>query len=62
VWVRYSDIEKRDFDKEGGLVNLIFLAIRKDLLDKTKVIKEGLSVLYTKSDMFRLVVMLSCLA
>ena len=49
-------------DKEGELVSLIFLAIRKDLLGKTKVIKEGLPVLYTKSDVFRLVVMLPCLA
>jgi hypothetical protein len=50
----YLDIEKQDFDKEGELVRLTFLAIRKDLLGKTKVIKEGLAVLYTKSDMFRL--------
>jgi hypothetical protein len=37
AWVRYSDIEKHDFDKEGELVSLMFLAIRKDLLGKTKV-------------------------
>ena len=29
-------------DKEGELVSLIFLAIRKDLLGKTKVAKEDL--------------------
>ncbi len=43
AWVRYSDIEKQDFDKEGELVSLIFLAIRKDLLGKTKVTKEHLA-------------------
>ena len=43
AWIRYADMEKRDLDKEGELVSLIFLAIRKDLLGKTKVKKEDLS-------------------
>jgi len=43
AWVRYSDIEKHDLDREGELVSLIFLAIRKDLLGKTKVTKEDLA-------------------
>ena len=43
TWVRYSDIEKHDFDEEGRLVSLIFLAIRKDLLGKTRVTKEHLA-------------------
>ena len=43
AWIRYADMEKRDLDKEGELVSLIFLAIRKDLLGKTKVTKEDLS-------------------
>jgi hypothetical protein len=43
AWVRYSDNEKHDLDREGELVSLIFLAIRKDLLGKTKVTKEHLA-------------------
>src|SRR6266566_7184946 len=43
AWVRYSDTEKHDFDKEGELVSLIFLAIRKDLLGKTRVTTEHLA-------------------
>jgi hypothetical protein len=43
AWIRYTDIEKHDFDKEGELVSLIFLAIRKDLLGKTKVTEEHLA-------------------
>ncbi len=43
AWVRYSDIEEHDFDKEGKLVSLIFLAIRKDLLGKTRVTSEHLA-------------------
>jgi len=42
AWVRYADIDDHDFNKEGELVSLIFLAIRKDLLGKTKVTKEHL--------------------
>jgi len=42
-WVRYADIEKHDLDKESELVSLIFLAIRKDLLGKTKVTQEHLA-------------------
>jgi hypothetical protein len=43
AWVRYADVEKHDLDKEGELVSLILLAIRKDILGKTKVTKEHLS-------------------
>ena len=43
AWIRYADMAKRDLDREGELVSLIFLAIRKDLLGKTKVTKEDLS-------------------
>ena len=43
AWIRYADMKKRDLDREGELVSLIFLAIRKDLLGKTKVTKEDLS-------------------
>jgi hypothetical protein len=42
AWVRYSDLEDHDLTKESELVNLILLAIRKDLLGKTKVTKEHL--------------------
>lgn len=44
AWIRYSDAdEKHDFDKEGELVSLIFLAIRKDLLGRTRVTSEHLA-------------------
>ena len=43
AWIRYADIEKHDLDKESELVSLIFLAIRKDLLGRTKVTKEDLA-------------------
>jgi hypothetical protein len=42
AWVRYADLENHDLTKESELVNLILLAIRKDLLGKTKVKKEHL--------------------
>lgn len=42
AWVRYADLEDHDIAKESELVNLILLAIRKDLLGKTKVTKEHL--------------------
>jgi len=43
AWIRFADNdEKHDYDKEGELLSLIFLAIRKDLLGKTKVTKENL--------------------
>lgn len=42
AWVRYSDDEKHDLDKEGTLVSHIFLAIRKDLLGGTRVTMENL--------------------
>ncbi|MGB8582947.1 MAG: hypothetical protein WCD47_19165 [Candidatus Sulfotelmatobacter sp.] len=40
AWVRFADMEDHDIAKESELVNLILLAIRKDLLGKTKVTKE----------------------
>ena len=43
AWVRYSDIEKHNFDEEGELVSLMFLAIRKDLLGKTRVTQKHLA-------------------
>jgi hypothetical protein len=43
AWVRYADVEKHDLDRESELVSLILLAIRKDLLGKTKVTKEDLA-------------------
>jgi hypothetical protein len=44
AWVRYADIEEEhDFDKEGELMSFIFLAIRKDILGKTKVAKDHLA-------------------
>lgn len=43
AWVRYADMEKHDLNREGELVSLIFLAIRKDLLGKTNVTKEHLN-------------------
>jgi hypothetical protein len=42
AWVRYSDTEGHDLNKEGELVTLLFLAIRKDILGKTKVTREQL--------------------
>ena len=43
AWIRFSDTdEKHNYDKEGELLSLVFLAIRKDLLGKTKVTKENL--------------------
>ena len=39
-WVRYSDLDKHDMAVEEELVTLVFLAIRKDILGKTKVTKE----------------------
>ncbi len=43
AWIRYADTKKHDLDKEGELMNLIFLAIRKDLLGKSKVTQEHLA-------------------
>ena len=43
AWIRFSDSnDKKDYDKEGELLSLVFLAIRKDLLGKTRVTKENL--------------------
>lgn len=43
AWIRYADTEEHDLDREGDLVSLIFLAIRKDLMGKSKVTKEHLN-------------------
>ena len=43
AWVRYADTEKHKLDREGELVSLIFLAIRKDIMGKSKVTKEQLN-------------------
>lgn len=43
AWIRYADAEEHDYDREGELVSLIFFAIRKDLLGKTRVTKEDLA-------------------
>ncbi len=45
AWMRHTDLEGHGIDREGQLVNSIFLAIRKDLLGKTKVTKEHISSL-----------------
>jgi DNA topoisomerase IA len=45
AWVRYADTEEHDLDREGQLVSLVLLAIRKDLMGKSKVTKEHLSSL-----------------
>lgn len=42
AWVRYADTEDHDVNKETELVSLIFLAIRRDLLGKTKVSSQHL--------------------
>lgn len=42
AWVRYADIEGHDLNKEGELVSRLLLAIRKDILGKTKITKEHL--------------------
>jgi len=43
AWVRYADLEKHDVERETELLSLVFLAIRKDLLGKTKLTKDELS-------------------
>jgi hypothetical protein len=43
AWVRYADMKEHDLNREGELVSLIFLAIRKDILGKTKVTTEHLN-------------------
>lgn len=43
AWIRFSDAnDEHDYNKEGELLSLMFLAIRKDLLGKTRVTKENL--------------------
>jgi hypothetical protein len=46
AWVRYGDLKEQDVSREGELVSLIFLAIRKDLLGKTKVTKDHIENLH----------------
>jgi hypothetical protein len=43
TWVRYSGAEQHNLDKEGELLSLLFLAIRKDILGRTSVTAEHLS-------------------
>ena len=43
AWIRFADNEKHDIDKESKMVDLIFLAIRKDILGKTKVKTEHIA-------------------
>jgi len=45
TWIRYADLEKHDVDIESELANLILLAIRKDILGKSKVTSEQLAYL-----------------
>ena len=40
AWVRYADKVEHDLNREGELVSLILLAIRSDILGRTKVTKE----------------------
>jgi hypothetical protein len=43
AWIRFSDAnDEHNYDKEGELLSLVFLAVRKDLLGKTRVTKENL--------------------
>lgn len=43
AWIRFSDAdEEKNYGKEGELLSLVFLAIRKDLLGNSKVTKENL--------------------
>jgi len=42
TWIRYAEKEDHDVNKESELISLIFLAIRKDLLGRSKVTKEHL--------------------
>lgn len=37
AWIRYADVEEHDLETEGKLLSLIFLAIRRDVLGKTKL-------------------------
>jgi hypothetical protein len=43
AWIRYGDEEKHDLNKEGELLSLVLLAIRRDLLGHTKVTKDDIS-------------------
>ena len=43
AWIRYADVEKHDLEREGELISLVLLTIRKDLLGKTKLTRDDLS-------------------
>jgi hypothetical protein len=43
AWIRQADAERHDLNREGELLSLIFLAVRRDLLGKTKVTTEHLA-------------------
>jgi hypothetical protein len=43
AWIRYGDEEKHDLNKEGELLSLVLLAIRRDLLGNTRVTKDDIS-------------------
>lgn len=45
AWMRHADLEGHGIEEEGELINSIFLAIRKDLLGKTRVTREHISSL-----------------
>jgi hypothetical protein len=40
AWVRHEDNDEGGLEREGELVSLLLLAIRKDLLGRTRVTKE----------------------
>lgn len=42
AWIRFADVERHDYEREGELITAIFLAIRRDLLGKTKVTTQHL--------------------
>jgi hypothetical protein len=42
AWIRYADVDDHDLTREGELVGLILIAIRKDLLGNTKVTEKHL--------------------
>jgi hypothetical protein len=43
AWVRHQDKEEGGLDREGELVTLLLLAIRKDLLGRTRVTEEQIA-------------------
>ncbi|MFM0208867.1 hypothetical protein PQQ96_15795 [Paraburkholderia sediminicola] len=42
AWIRYADMDGHDLDTEGKLVSRIFLAIRRDVLGKTRLTEVNL--------------------